>query len=75
MDDEPLAVTSNMVSKGEKPLKKGQASNLKDEEPHHHTRLRTGVTAPQNYRRLGGDSNNEDSDNLVIVQPCSNASF
>lgn len=46
MEDVPLAITSNTVNKGKKFLEKEQVLDSEDEEPHHHTRLRTRVIAP-----------------------------
>lgn len=74
--DELLVVTSNMVNKARNSWKKNESQTQKVEsdseskEPHHHTRLRTEITALQNYKRLAGDSQ-DDSDYSAIASPCS----
>lgn len=35
IDDEPLVVTLNMVSKGKKPMRGERSSDTEAEEPHH----------------------------------------
>lgn len=75
MEDVPLAITSNTVNKGKKFLEKEQVLDSEDEEPHHHTRLRTRVIAPWNYERLVGGSYDADSDHSAIASSRSYASF
>lgn len=58
---------SNMVSKYKKTSEKEQESDTEGEELHHITRIRTGVTIPQNYKRLARGSEDDDSDYSAIA--------
>lgn len=74
IDDGPSVVTLSIVSKGKKLLEKEQVLDSKNEEPHHHTRLKIRVTAPHNYKRLPRHSDDSDSDHLAIASLWSYAS-
>lgn len=66
-----------MVNKGKKPIIEEYSSYSKIEEVHHHTRLKAGATAPQDYKKLARDSDEEYyeyNNHSAIATPRSHAS-
>lgn len=69
-DENLPAIMSNMVNKGKMLIIEEYYSNIEMEETHHHAYLKTSTTAPCDYRRLAGGSNEEyeeHSDYLAIA--------
>lgn len=66
-DDKLFFMTSNMMNKRRKSIIGKHSSNTDQEEVLHHIRLKIGILAPRNYKRLA-ERSNENYKYIAITQ-------